>query len=221
MKYLLIIAFVLELVFYSMILVGKQADQRYKRIMKGRGQKINVNEGNKLSLVIENGREDTFTDYTAIYGYPNYLFRTDSRQKWTNEETHKNFCIWAGELDVHQFTDDYPHRQELNIELRRRFVELADGKNITKRRFYRRVRFFDLWFIDSDMELVNVELSESIQALVVAILNKLIAYDKIVPICAVAHADEGVSHIHFLYYIKPQYKKVPHIKEILNDTYIE
>lgn len=187
--------------------------------MKGREKRICVEKGNQLSLVIENGREDVFADYTAIYGYPNYLFRTDSRQEWTNDDTCKNFCIWAGANEVHLFTADYPHRQELNMELRRRFIELAEGKNITKRRFYRQVRFFDLWFIDSDLELVNVELSATIQALVMAILNKLIAYDKIVPICAVAHADEGVSHIHFLYYVKPQYKRVPHIREILKEMY--
>ena len=146
----------------------------------------------------------------------NYLFRTDSRQQWTNDETKKNFCIWADELEVHFFGEDYPHRQELNREVRRRFVELANGKNITKRRFFRQIRFFDLWFVDSELDAVNVELSDTIQALVMGILNKLVAYDKIIPICAVAHADEGVSHIHFLYYIRPQYKKVPHIKDILD-----
>lgn len=33
---------------------------------------------------------------------------------------------------------------------------------------------------------------------------------------AMTHADGGVSHIQFLYYIKSQYKKGTHIKEILN-----
>ena len=192
-----------------------------KRILKGREQRISVENGNQLSLVIDNGQEDTFADYTAVYGYPNYLFRTDSKQQWTNEKIKEDFCIWADELDTHYFSEDYFHRQELNQELRRRFVELANGKSITKRRFYRQIRFFDLWFIDSELEIANVELSESIQALVMAILNKLIAYEKIVPICAVAHADEGVSHIYFLYYVKQEYKKVPHIGEILKEKNIQ
>lgn len=125
------------------------------------------------------------------------------------------FCIWADKLGVHQFAEDYPSRQELNIELRRRFIELANGKNITKRRFFKQIRFFDLWFVNSDLEVVNVELSDIVQAFIMAILNKLIAYEKIVPICAVAHADDGVSHIHFLYYIRSEAKNVAHIKEIL------
>lgn len=218
MKYLWIVVFVLEFVFYCMLVAGKRADKRCKKAMMRLEQKetIKVADGEQLSLVIDNGKEGIFADYTAIYGYPNYLFRTDSKQQWTNEDTKKNFCIWADELKVHQFAEDYPPRQELNIELRRRFVKLANGKNITKRRFFRRIRFFDLWFVNSDLEIMNVELSDTAQAFIMAILNKLIAYEKIVPICAVAHADEGVSHIHFLYYIKPEAKNVRHIKEILN-----
>lgn len=74
---------------------------------------------------------------------------------------------------------------------------------------------------NNDFKVVNAPLVELFEPknLVMAILNKLIAYDKIVPICTVTHAGEGVSHIHFLYYIKPQYKKVPHIKKILNASF--
>lgn len=94
--------------------------------------------------MIENGCENVFADYTAIYGYPNYLFRSDTKQKWTTKEISKNFCIWAVNMEIEYFTDDYEHRKNMERHLLTRFEELAGGVHITRRAFYKRVCFFNM-----------------------------------------------------------------------------
>lgn len=200
--------------FYSLYAVYKKI-KRKKGIMQTKQQLRNrlpdYRQRVPLILILENDREGCFADYTAVYGYPNYLFRTDSRQKWTREETLDCFCIFGGEDKCFQFSESYSERQKMNERLRKRFIELADEKNITKWRFFRQIKFFDIWFANQERELIHIAFTDEIQAFVMAIMKRMGDYEKIVPLCAVGHADEEISHIHFLYYVKTEYKKVQNI----------
>ena len=203
---------------YSLVVAGKKARKRHQIVKMNKELQTRLpdkEKGEPVMLVLENGSEDCFADYSAVYGYPNYLFRTDSRQKWTNEETVDCFCVFGGENVVYPFSERYVERKQLNERLRRCFIEMANGKSITKKRFFKKIKFFNLWFANQDMEIINLAFSDEIQAMTMAVMNKLASYEKVVPLCAVGHADEEISHIHFLYYVKPEYKKVPHIEEIL------
>lgn len=214
MKWICLI-FMMMGVAYPLIVTAKRADERLRKATQVM-PKNRIGNGN-LFPVIECQRKHVFGDYTAIYGYPNYLFRTDGRQKWTNEETMGNFCIWGMETEIHKFTREYRERQGMNQHMRDIFMELADGKSITKRSFYRRVGFFDLYFVDEDGDLVNVELAGDKQAMAMAVLWKMAQTKGVVPICAVGHVDERVSHIHFLYYVRPEFKNMPDMRGILTE----
>lgn len=67
---------------------------------------------------------------------------------------------------------------------------------------------------------MNVNMDAEAQALIMAVLGRMKACRQIVPLCAVVHQDEGVSHTHFLYYKKVGYKKIPYINELLQN-YVE
>ncbi len=132
-----------------------------------------IDNGNpKLTLIIENGEEDKFYDYTGIYGYPNYLFRTDTKQKWTNEYTNNNFCILGSNTDIDYFSEELIDRKELGLKLRRQMELLAGDTSITNRKFFKQVRFFNLWFANEDMGTINLKLTEELQALILAIIKK-------------------------------------------------
>lgn len=219
MIYVMAGAVLVVYVAYTLRKILKQTDTIHRQLMEGEKKEIyQASIEHPAMLVIENGREDVFADYTAVYGYPNYLFRADRKQKWTTEDVSKNFCIWAGNQEVEFFTDDLEHRKNMGRHLLALFEELAKGKHITRRAFYKRICFFNMWFVDSDFEEVNINMDTEAQALIMAIIRKMQNCEKVVPLCAVVHLDERVSHAHFLYYRKAEYRKVPHIQEILSDV---
>lgn len=212
-------AVILICVMYCLIRVNKQGDTLHQKMMIVKRKEIyRASIEHPALLIIENGYENVFADYTAIYGYPNYLFRSDTKQKWTTNEISRNFCIWAANMEVEYFTNDYEHRKNMERHLLTRFEDLADGVHITKRAFYKRLCFFNMWFVDTDFEVVNINMDGEAQALIMAVLRKMKACRQIVPLCAVVHQDEGVSHTHFLYYKKVGYKKIPHINELLHNA---
>lgn len=49
-------------------------------------------EGYKFFL--EGDGDYEFDDCRHLYGFLNYLYRTDEAQKWTNEMTQKNADFW-------------------------------------------------------------------------------------------------------------------------------
>lgn len=209
-------------VLYCLVRVNKQGNTHHQRMMLEKRKEIyQASMEHPALLVIENGRESMFADYTAVYGYPNYLFRSDTKQKWTTKEVGRNFCIWAANMEVEFFTNDYERRKNMERHLLTRFEELAEGGHITSRTFYKRVHFFNMWFVDTDFKVVNINMDTEAQALIMAVLRKMQECKQIMPLCAVVHQDEGVSHTHFLYCRNGKNKRAPDIQEILDDCVSE
>lgn len=200
---------------HGMVKASKKRDAMYERLIKKKFEEgYNINENHPLIYTIENGTDDKFSDWTAIYGYPNYLFRSDSKQRWTTEKVTKNICIWGDDMQVQFFAEDIEERIEMRKKIIEKYEEFAKGTNIYSRKFRNKIRFFTLRFINSDLYQVDVEMDEVMQSLVMAILKKLQNNENCRPVCAVIHLDEELSHVHFIY-VKNNSKTKISIQEIL------
>lgn len=193
-----------------------------------------------LKAVMANGVEDYYADYRFVLEYPRYLFRQDFEQKWTNERTSENICIFPKaatggmtirtqklrEIDGFEAYDfkntvdlletllNYQYRFFNHVSDRiSTEVKYSSAKN--KKKVARRICFFD-------MAAVNTSVEE-----IVEVLTDIQKSDKnLAPLCAVYHQDESYEHVHFLYMLdsaltlsKKELKQIPHIENVIKEKY--
>ena len=158
-----------------------------------------------------------------ICGFTNYLFRTDTSQKNTNEETGKCFAVFPECEDIIKLTNDLKTRKRINKDFQERLKELCREYNIeqiTSPQLYKHIRTF-ITYVDFDDGTPVLGLDENDELLIteamLGIMAEIGKYEKTIPLCCVCHLDQGAVHFHTMYYIKPKVRSVKNIFDILKN----
>lgn len=141
----------------------------------------------EIKLYME--EDASFNNNNHIYNHLNYLFRTDSSQKWTNELSKYNcFIDWTGdEIKLYDLPEDLKERVILKNQMKDYIVNKLAAENLTVNHL-KMIRF------ETDTE--NFDNKTFIDA-VIDIMNSIEEFEKIVPIMAMTHIDQEELSPHF------------------------
>lgn len=180
------------------------------------------------------GAEDYYAKEYSVATYPEYLFRTDSEQKWTKPETEQNICVLSKIVKqpdceaielinnnyVYSFNDKETLYQNLIEWQIKHFSNPLEKPEKYLKHAKERLRFFTMSYepVEEEPDIV-LDIVKNMDLIAMSNANMY-------PICAVSHMDEDYPHVHFLYMVDPHMtlkprdiKNIPHIDAILGVAY--
>lgn len=147
-----------------------------------------------------------FNNKSHLANHLSYLFRTDKSQRWTNEQTPD--CAYSYFTQTGWVTGPLPTERDVRENRRQGIIDMVKkqwGQNA-----YKNLAMGLTYFYDSDADTVQVGASD-IQTLTKIFTEETFTeYPDLIPLLYVCHADQGITHIHRLYYICPQITPVSH-----------
>lgn len=169
---------------------------------------INNAKEQKTSVIHKN-KYDTnlpslpINDKIHLYNHLNYLCRTDSGQRWTNELTNDNpymFYLPSHEKFQFFFANNLEERIKIKEHILEKIKNLAETKGLKLDKFAKKLQQIRVDYLDSTVYGFN----DAVKSDTVEFLNELAKHNpKFNLICSVIHTDqkENYVHIHFLYLI--------------------
>lgn len=137
-------------------------------------------------LDIERTGSQGFSNHTHFKNFVNYLMRTDSEQKWTNEYTELNAMVLKddGIFKAQIATNELLKRKQMGGEINKIVDEKGFSKNLQREIFY-----FNLEGINNILEFV-----ESFVNQIESTIKKQES------LCYVLHVDQEEFHIHRVFF---------------------
>lgn len=179
-------------------------------------------EGYKFFL--EGDGDYEFDDCRHLYGFLNYLYRTDEAQKWTNEMTQKNADFWfptttatlkRGKkeetltLDFIERFQDIEHRELLHDLALSKLKSHYGTTNLMNSKAAKYARAF---VINTDNEIIPAKTWGKL----FKTLHLVLEANRLTLMSAVTHVDQGVPHLHGLYLRKPRMRGNPFMDALLS-----
>lgn len=173
---------------------------------------------------LEGDGDYEFNDCRHLYGFLNYLYRTDDAQKWTNEKTRRNAGFLFPEtiatlkhgkkeetptLDFIERFQDIGHRELLHDLALGKLKRHYDTTNLMNSKAAKYARSF---VINADTEVIPAKTWGKL----VKALHPVLEANRLTLMSAVTHVDQGVPHLHGLYLRKPRMRGNPFMDALLS-----
>ena len=173
---------------------------------------------------LEGDGDYEFNDCRHLYGFLNYLYRTDAAQKWTNEKTRMNAGFLFPEtietlkhgkkeetptLDFIERFQDIGHRELLHDLALGNLKRHYDTTNLMNSKAAKYARSF---VINADTEVIPAKTWGKL----VKALHPVLEANRLTLMSAVTHVDQGVPHLHGLYLRKPRMRGNPFMDALLS-----
>ncbi len=134
-----------------------------------------------------------FDRVAGVYGFLNYLYRTDAGQRWTTEETPSCLDVVAptglpASANASPF-GDLPSRREHHGMAMLGMKRHYSSNNLATTRLAKGARAF---LIDSDGGEVD-------WAALASVMWQVMGAAGLIPLATVVHVDQGPAHMHGLY----------------------
>lgn len=177
-----------------------------------------------FNFLIEGDGDFEFHDCRHLYNFLNYLYRTDTSQKWTNEKTRMNADFWYPEtaatlkrgtkeeeikLNLIERFQDIEHRQLLHDLSLDKLKQRYGTSNLTSNKAAKYARAF---VIDTDTEIISAKTWGNL----VKTLHPILESHRLTLMSAVTHIDQGIPHLHGLYLRQPRMRGNPFAEALLS-----
>lgn len=177
-----------------------------------------------FNFLIEGDGDFEFHNCRHLYNFLNYLYRTDTSQKWTNEKTRMNADFWYPEtaatlkrgtkeeeikLNLIERFQDIEHRQLLHDLSLDKLKQRYGTSNLTSSKAAKYARAF---VIDTDTEIISAKTWGNL----VKTLHPILESHRLTLMSAVTHIDQGIPHLHGLYLRQPRMRGNPFMDALLS-----
>lgn len=147
-----------------------------------------------LGLRVGHNQGVGFSDENHVQNFLNYLFRTDRKQKWTNDKTKDNLfvVIEKGVPRVYKFGDTLKTRNELRDNVAA-YLKTRSKNKVDS--LLNDILYYELFDKATDKELAYNDIAEDIRANIIArtVLGTSKDSESVV---FVVHVDQDASHEH-------------------------
>lgn len=177
-----------------------------------------------FNFLIEGDGDFEFHDCRHLYNFLNYLYRTDTSQKWTNEKTRMNADFWYPEtaatlkrgtkeeeikLNLIERFQDIEHRELLHDLALSKLKSHYGTTNLMNSKAAKYARAF---VINTDTEIIPAKTWGKL----FKTLHPVLEANRLTLMSAVTHVDQGVPHLHGLYLRKPRMRGNPFMDALLS-----